>query len=187
MRAPWQFWRVWVTVTQLAVVVLADGTWVIVSLSSPCQSWRYVTIDMTKFFVFLISSAAVRSGPWLPISSAPFPNRLWPLHAGIFTPIVLKTSATSPLLLYLVPSIWTVANCSALFDFSLFQLDHINLTISSQSNGFLLQYLPLVICFLSSSSLFLLSSVLFHLRPYIFFTTFLSIILSTFIASDKQI
>jgi hypothetical protein len=63
-----------------------------------------------------------------------------------------------------------------------------NLTISTQSNGFLLQYLPLVICFLSSSfSLFLFSSVVFHLRPYIFFAIFLSIILSTFIASDKQI
>jgi hypothetical protein len=46
-----------------------------------------------------------RSGPWLPISSSPFANGLWPLHTGIFIPIVLKTSATSSLPLYLVPSI----------------------------------------------------------------------------------
>jgi hypothetical protein len=101
-----------------------------------------------------------------------------------FIATVLKTSVTASLLLYLVPSIRSVAICSALFDFSLFQLDHI---ISVERILHMLQYRPLVVCFLPYSYLFLFSSVLFLLRPHIFFTIFLSVILSTFIASDKQI
>lgn len=95
---------------------------------------------MAKFLFCLISSAAIRSGTWLLKQSAPFPKGLWPLPADFFIPIVLKTSLNSSILLYLVPSIWSVVICSALFCFSLVQHDHI---ISVEGILHMSQYLTL--------------------------------------------
>jgi len=105
---------------------------------------------MGKFFFCLISSAAFRSGPYLRISSAPFPNGLWPLAAGfVFIPIAHKAPVTSSLLLYLVPSIWSVAICwlctLSAWPYHLSRMDFTHDTISSPCNMFSIFFFILIL------------------------------------------